>query len=63
MTCKPEITRRYRSRAEAELYLAARGFLCLPGGWQNGRWAAMLEGSAVGAAVTVTIWLRGAAAA
>lgn len=61
MTCNAELTRRYRSRTEAETYLASRGFLCLPSGWQNGRWAATLE--KVAGAIIVRVWLRIAAAA
>ncbi len=56
MTCDAAIMRRYPTRVEAVAYLVSRGFLCLPGGWQNGRWAATLKNA--GDAHIVTIWLR-----
>lgn len=61
MTCNTELTRRYSHRAEAERYLASRGFLCLPSGWQNGRWAATLEKA--GTSFILRIWLRSVVAA
>ena len=56
MTFKAEIRRRCRSREEACAYLSSRGFLCLPSGWANGRWAATLDRDRDGCVVTV--WLR-----
>lgn len=43
MTCNAELIRRYRTREEAARYLSSRGFLFLPNGWANGRWAATVE--------------------
>lgn len=43
MTCNAELIRCYRTRDEAARYLSSRGFLFLPNGWANGRWAATLE--------------------
>jgi hypothetical protein len=42
-TCKAELRRRYQSREQASRYLSSRGFLLLPQGWANGRWAATIE--------------------
>jgi hypothetical protein len=56
MTCKAEIRRRCRTREDACAYLSSRGFLCLPSGWANGRWAATLDMDRDGC--VVTIWLR-----
>jgi hypothetical protein len=56
MTCKAEIRRRCRTRDDACAYLSTRGFLCLPSGWANGRWAANLDTDRDGC--VVTIWLR-----
>lgn len=61
MTCNAELMRRFPTRVEAVAYLVSRGFLCLPGGWQNGRWAATLKNA--GDAFIVSIWLRFGAAA
>jgi len=60
MTYRTEIRRHYQTREEAYSYLASRGFLFLPDGWENGRWAALLEDDDYG--FTVTIWLRAKAA-
>jgi hypothetical protein len=43
MTCTAEIKRQYTTREEAFRYLMSRGFLCAPGGWENGRWRATVE--------------------
>jgi len=61
MTCEAEIRRRYGTRDDALRYLAARGFLCLPHGWENGRWAATLEADRK--EFIITIWLRAQKAA
>lgn len=61
MTYEAALTRRYRNREEAYGYLASRGFLFMPTGWENGRWAATLDLD--GSGVTVSIWLRAAEAA
>jgi hypothetical protein len=61
MTCNAEIKRRYRTREEAYAYLASRGFLFLPSGWGNGRWAATLDMD--NNEFMVTIWLRAQEAA
>ena len=56
MTYSTEIKRRYETREKAYAYLASRGFLLLPNGWANGRWAATLERT--GVEFTVSVWLR-----
>lgn len=56
MTCNAEIRRHYRTREEALGYLISRGFLFLPNGWENGRWAATIE--RVNNAFSITVWLR-----
>jgi len=61
MTCTTEIRRLYRTREEALGYLISRGFLFLPNGWENGRWAATVE--RVKNAYSITVWLRAANAA
>ena len=61
MTCSTEIRRRYRTREEAYGYLASRGFLFLPSGWENGRWAATIEH--VNGHYIINVWLRSAKAA
>jgi hypothetical protein len=61
MTCNAELTRHYATRAEAHAYLASRGFLPLPGGWQNGRWTATLKAEGTGFVVTVWLQVRKAA--
>ena len=61
MTYCTDIRRHYRSRAEAYAYLASRGFLFLPNGWANGRWAATVE-IAHGEFI-VRVWLQGKAVA
>ena len=61
MTYSAEIERRYSTREEAYAYLASRGFLFLPGGWSNGRWAATLD--KVDSRFILRIWLRAQVAA
>jgi len=61
MTCNAELYRRFRSRDEAYGYLASRGFLCLPGGWANGRWAATLEKVDAGYIVAIRLEAQEAA--
>jgi len=56
MTCRAEIRRRYDTRHEAWSYLAARGFSCTGGQWENGRWAATVERA--GDRFDLTVWLR-----
>jgi hypothetical protein len=56
MTHTTELTRHYHSREEAYAYLASRGFLFLPNGWENGRWAATLD--MANGDFIVNIWLR-----
>ena len=56
MTCDPEIKRCYPTRHEAWGYLASRGFVCHPDGWENGRWAALVVRDEAG--FNVTVWLR-----
>jgi hypothetical protein len=56
MTYKAELTRHFPSREQAYAYLASRGFLYLPNGWENGRWAASID--ILNRTVTVSIWLR-----
>ncbi len=61
MTYTTAMTRRYQTREEAYAYLASRGFLFLPGGWENGRWAATLD--MANGAFIINIWLRAQEAA
>ena len=61
MTYKAELKQHFPSREQAYAYLASRGFLYLPNGWANGRWAASIDIS--NGTVTVEIWLRGKEAA
>jgi hypothetical protein len=61
MTRRTEICRRYSTREEAYRYLASRGFLFLPNGWENGRWAATTE--QVNGQYIIRVWLRSAEAA
>jgi hypothetical protein len=61
MTYCAEMKRRYHTRGEAHAYLASRGFLFLPGGWANGRWAATLD--KVDSVFILHIWLRAQVAA
>ena len=61
MTYGTKMTRRYRTREEAYAYLASRGFLFLPSGWENGRWAATLE--MANGDFIINIWLRAKEAA
>jgi hypothetical protein len=61
MTYSTEIKRSYATREQAFGYLSGRGFLCTPRGWENGRWAAIVEH--VKGKFYVTVWLRESAAA
>jgi hypothetical protein len=61
MTCSTEISRHYPTREEAYGYLASLGFLFLPNGWENGRWAATIE--QVNRQYIIKVWLRSAKAA
>jgi hypothetical protein len=56
VTCLAELKRRFATPDAASAYLRMRGFLCLPEGWGNGRWAATMEKA--GSGVLVTVWLR-----
>ena len=56
MTCVAELKRRFATPDAAFAYLTMRGFLCLPTGWENGRWAATVERTSLG--VVVSVWLR-----
>lgn len=61
MTLTTSIRRLFASREAAFTYLTLRGFLYLPTGWENGRWAAEL-GFDSGQFV-VNAWLRAPQAA
>lgn len=56
MTLTTRIERLFRSREDAFAYLASRGFLPMPSGWENGRWTADLDVS--DGRFVVTAWLR-----
>ncbi len=56
MTCNAEINRAFPSYHAAYDYLASRGFLCLPRGWENGRWQASVASD--GMRVLVNVQLR-----
>jgi len=43
MPCKAEINRTFPTYRNAYDYLTSRGFLCMPRGWENGRWSALVE--------------------
>ncbi|HEY3920022.1 MAG TPA: hypothetical protein VGL83_19680 [Stellaceae bacterium] len=43
MTLNTHIKRFFPSREDAFAYLTLRGFLFMPGGWENGRWIADLD--------------------
>jgi hypothetical protein len=43
MTLTTQIRRLFPSREAAFTYLTLRGFLFMPSGWENGRWAATLD--------------------
>jgi len=58
MTCKAEINRRFPSYNAAFDYLTARGFLCMPRGWENGRWSASVNPE--GRQILVAVKLRAA---
>ena len=58
MTCKAEIHRAFTSYNAAFDYLVSRGFLCLPRGWENGRWFADIEPE--GNRIRVAVRLRAA---
>jgi hypothetical protein len=61
MPCKAELRRRFGRRDDALGYLVSRGFLFLPHGWENGRWAATIEHT--NGEYIIAIWLRAANAA
>ena len=61
MTCDAELRRRYHTRDEAFRYLSSRGFLSLPKGWANGRWAATLESENHEFVVTIRLQAQEAA--
>ena len=61
MTCLAELRRRFATPDAAFAYLTMRGFLCLPTGWENGRWAATVERTSHGILVTVRLRLGEAA--
>ncbi len=61
MPIPTELHRQFPSRDAAYAYLSMRGFLFMPNGWENGRWAANLDCDA--GKVTVTAWLRAPKAA
>jgi hypothetical protein len=56
MTLTTRIKRLFPSREDAFAYLTLRGFLFMPAGWENGRWAADLDFD--GHQFVVTAWLR-----
>ncbi len=56
MTCKAEIHRVFATYDAAFHYLGSRGFFCLPGGWENGRWSASIEPA--GMQIQVLVRLR-----
>ena len=58
MTCKAEINRAFSSYSAAFAYLTSRGFLCVPRGWENGRWHASIE--LEGRQILVSVRLRAA---
>jgi hypothetical protein len=61
MTLTTQIRRLFPTREDAFAYLTLRGFLFMPGGWENGRWAAELDFD--GARFVVNAWLRAPQAA
>jgi hypothetical protein len=61
MTVPTEIQRQFPTREEAYAYLSMRGFLHMPCGWENGRWAADIDHEP--GRFTVTAWLRAPKAA
>ena len=61
MTLMTQIKRLFSTREDAFAYLTLRGFLFMPEGWENGRWAAELDYD--GAQFVVNAWLRGPKAA
>jgi hypothetical protein len=56
MTLTTRIKRLFPTREDAFAYLTLRGFLFMPAGWENGRWAADLDFD--GSQFVVTAWLR-----
>lgn len=61
MTLATTLKRLFPTREDAFAYLTLRGFLYMPGGWENGRWAAELDFD--GAQFVVSAWLRAPKAA
>jgi len=58
MTCRAEINRSFPSYHNAYHYLTSRGFLCLPRGWQNGRWQASVVSDGLRILVNVQLCAR-----
>ena len=56
MTLTTQLKRLFPTREDAFAYLTLRGFLFMPVGWENGRWAADLDFD--GQQFVVTAWLR-----
>jgi hypothetical protein len=56
MTLTTRLKRLFPTREDAFAYLTLRGFLFMPAGWENGRWAADLDFD--GHQFVVTAWLR-----
>jgi hypothetical protein len=56
MTLTTSIKRLFPTREDAFAYLTLRGFLFMPHGWENGRWAADLDYD--GLSFVVNAWLR-----
>ena len=61
MTLTTTIKRLFPTREDAFAYLTLRGFLYMPSGWENGRWAADLDYD--GGRFVVSAWLRAPMAA
>ena len=61
LTLTTKLKRLFPTREDAFAYLTMRGFLFMPAGWENGRWAADLEFD--GHQFAVTAWLRAPKAA
>ncbi len=56
MTLTTRLKRPFSTREDALVYLLLRGFLFMPAGWENGRWAADLNFD--GHQFVVSAWLR-----
>ena len=55
MTCRAELKRSFTSYTAAFDYLTMRGFLCVPRGWENGRWRAVVAHTDAGIEVFVQL--------